>query len=251
MNMTIEEFFTENRKAAIAFSGGVDSAYLLYEAKKAGAGICAYYAKTAFQPKFELDDAIHLAEDLGVQLRIVEADVLSSPLISQNPPERCYYCKRMILSAIMKAALSDGFTLLLDGTNASDDISDRPGTKALEELGVLSPLRICGLGKEEIRERSREAGLFTWDKPAYACLATRITSGEPISDEKLRKTESAEDFLRSLGFIDFRVRLLSGCARIQIRKDQIPLLMEKRDCIVHTLKRYYKSVLLDLEARDV
>lgn len=250
MNMTIEEFFTENNKAAIAFSGGVDSAYLLYEAKRAGADICAYYVKTAFQPKFELDDAIRLAADLGVPLRIVEADVLSYPLISENPPERCYYCKRMILSAIMKAASNDGFTLLLDGTNASDDASDRPGTKALDELGVLSPLRACGLGKDEIRERSKEARLFTWDKPAYACLATRIPSGEPISDEKLRKTESAEDFLRSLGFIDFRVRLLSGCARIQIRKDQLPLLMEKRDCIVHTLKRYYKATLLDLEARD-
>lgn len=240
----------ENRKIAIAFSGGVDSAYLLYAARKAGADVCAYYVKTEFQPQFELDDAMRLARELDAPLRILKRDVLSIPSISSNPPDRCYHCKRLIMDTIAKAAAEDGYAIIADGTNASDDASDRPGTRALKELGIRSPLRECSLTKDEIRRLSREAGLFTWDKSAYACLATRIPSGEAIDREKLVATEEAEDFLRSLGFSDFRVRLLAGCARIQIRRFQYPLLLEKRTEINNKLGKLYKAVLLDMEARD-
>lgn len=117
----------------------------------------------------------------------------------------------------------------------------------MQELSVRSPLRECGLTKENIRQLSMEARLFTWNKPAYACLATRIVTGEPIIKEKLHKTEVAEEFLFSLGFTDFRLRLLDECARIQIREKQIPLLLEKRLEILQELKKYYSAVLLDLE----
>ena len=196
-NMNLSEFFTENPQVAIAFSGGVDSAYLLYAALQCGAKVRAYYVRSVFQPQFELDDGIRLAKELGADLRILEADVLTPEAVASNPPDRCYHCKKIIFEAIGEAARADGFSVLLDGTNASDEEGDRPGMRALRELSVLSPLRLCGLTKDEIRRLSREAGLFTWDKPAYACLATRIPAGERITEEKLAATEAAA--LRRLG----------------------------------------------------
>ena len=130
-----------------------------------------------------------------------------------------------------------------------DPISDRPGMEALRELSVRSPLRECGLTKSEIRELSRQAGLFTWDKPAYACLATRVPAGETITAEKLEKTEKAEDFLRSLGLRDFRVRLLKGCARIQVPEGQLELVLRNRKAILERLRQWYAGVVLDLEVR--
>ncbi|MDE6881627.1 MAG: ATP-dependent sacrificial sulfur transferase LarE [Lachnospiraceae bacterium] len=247
--MNLSEFFTENPQAAIAFSGGVDSAYLLYAAIQCGAKVRAYYVRSAFQPQFELDDGIRLARELGSELRILEADVLASKTIAANPPDRCYHCKRILFETIAREAFRDGFTLLLDGTNASDDEGDRPGMRALRELAVRSPLRMCGLTKEEIRRLSREAGLFTWDKPAYACLATRIPSGEMITQEKLAATEAAESYLSGLGLTDFRVRRMGDMARLQIQAGQIGKVMEKRESIVRELKQYYTAVLLDLETR--
>lgn len=248
--MELTTYFKEYPKAAIAFSGGVDSAYLLYAAKQCGAEARAYYVKSAFQPQFELDDAMRLAGELHVPMRVLTVDILSSNTIADNPPERCYYCKRKIFETIVQAAAEDGFSVLLDGTNASDDADDRPGMRAIRELSVLSPLRECGLTKEEIRQLSKEAGLFTWDKPAYACLATRIPTGETITGEKLRATEAAEDFLFSLGLKDFRVRRFGEAAKIQIPADQIGRIMENRENILTELKKHYSAVLLDLEVRE-
>ena len=247
--MTLTEFFHENQKAAIAFSGGVDSAYLLYAALQSGADVRAYYVKSAFQPQFELDDARRLAETLSADMRVLDVDILADETVAVNPPDRCYHCKRRIFSAIASAAAADGYTLLLDGTNASDDAGDRPGMRALRELSVRSPLRECGLTKPEIRWLSREAGLFTWDKPAYACLATRVPAGERLTAEKLENTERAEDFLFSLGFTDFRVRLFNGAARLQLPAEQLPRLLERRAEILSELKKTYSAVVLDLEVR--
>ena len=187
--MELERFFAENPCAAVAFSGGADSAYLLYAAVKAGANVKAYYVKTAFQPQFELEDAKKLAGELGTPMQVLPLDILCDQAVTANPPDRCYHCKKRIFSAIRAAAAQDGFSVLLDGTNASDDAGDRPGIRALKELSVRSPLREAGLTKAEIRRLSKEAGLFTHDKPAYACLATRIPTGETITAEKLRRTE--------------------------------------------------------------
>lgn len=247
--MTLTEFFHENPKAAIAFSGGVDSAYLLYAALQSGADVRAYYVKSAFQPQFELDDARRLAETLSADMRVLDVDILADETVAANPSDRCYHCKRRIFSAIASAAAADGYTLLLDGTNASDDAGDRPGMRALRELSVRSPLRECGLTKPEIRWLSREAGLFTWDKPAYACLATRVPAGERLTAEKLENTERAEDFLFSLGFTDFRVRLFNGAARLQLPAEQLPRLLERRAEILSELKKTYSAVVLDLEVR--
>ena len=210
--MDLKQFFEQYPRVAIAFSGGVDSAYLLYAASKYAMQVKAYYVNTVFQPQFELDDAKRLAKELGAEMQVLEADVLHDPAIVSNPADRCYHCKKKLFSHILKAAREDGFSVLLDGTNASDEASDRPGMRAIAELSVRSPLRECGLTKNAIRQLSREAGLFTHDKPAYACLATRIPVGEMITAEKLQRTELAEDYLTALGFRDFRVRSVGDLA---------------------------------------
>ena len=247
--MELIRFFTEHPKAAIAFSGGVDSAYLLYAAIRAGADVTAYCACTEFQPRFELEDAMSLASSLGARLVFLRLSALEDETIVSNPENRCYFCKRRIFSAILKRAESDGYDLLLDGTNASDDLSQRPGSRALAELSVRSPLLEAGLTKAEIRRLSREAGLPTWDKPAYACLATRIPAGEPITREALARTERAESYLSSLGFRDFRVRTRGNGALLQVRQEDLPLVLSRREEIVNTLKGDYVSVTLDLEVR--
>lgn len=248
--MTLEAFFKENPKTALAFSGGVDSSYLLCAAMQAGAEVRAYYVKTVFQPEFEYEDAMRLAKQLGVEVTVLRLDALCDPQVTANPANRCYYCKRNIFGSIWRAARADGFSVLLDGTNASDQADDRPGMKALRELKVRSPLREAGLTKAMIREKSRLAGLFTWDKPAYACLATRIPTGETITEEKLTRTEWAESYLMGLGFSDLRVRLLGSCARVQLPKEQQEAFLDRREEILAVLKTRYSGVLLDMEARD-
>ncbi|MBS6283399.1 MAG: ATP-dependent sacrificial sulfur transferase LarE [Oscillospiraceae bacterium] len=247
--MTLQAFFQANPRAALAFSGGVDSAYLLWAGRHWGCDLTAYYVRTAFQPEFEYEDARRLAEEVGVPLRVVEADVLSVPLAAANGPDRCYHCKRALFALLWEAARRDGHTLLLDGTNASDDAGDRPGMRALRELEVRSPLRECGLTKAEIRAQSKEAGLFTWNKPAYACLATRIPTGTAITAGDLERVEAAEGALFALGFTDFRVRLLSGAARIQLPADQWDRASEQREAIRKALSPRFDAVLLDLETR--
>lgn len=247
--MNLHDFFVANPKVALAFSGGVDSAYLLSVAIKCGAQVVAYYVKSAFQPQFELDDAKRLTTELGADLQVLDVDILAAPTVTANPSDRCYHCKKIIFSTIARAAMMDGYTLLIDGTNASDDAADRPGMLALREFSVRSPLRECGLTKDEIRRLSKEAGLFTWNKPAYACLATRIPAEEQITAEKLHKTEAAEDFLFSLGLADFRVRMMDDCAKLQVTEQQLPLVLRKRQDIIKELKNYYSAVLLDLEVR--
>ena len=187
--MNLKDFFEENPAVALGFSGGVDSAYLLYAARACGAKIKAYYVKTPFQPQFELEDAMALAQQLGAEMEILQLPILADEQVASNPANRCYYCKRRIFSAIRERAAAGGFSVLLDGTNASDDPGDRPGVRALRELEVRSPLREAGLSKAEIRRLSREAGLFTWDKPAYACLASRIAYGEKITETNLHMVE--------------------------------------------------------------
>lgn len=247
--MTLQTFFETHKAAALAFSGGTDSAYLLYAGLHSGAQIRPYYIKTAFQPQFELDDARRLADSLGVELTVLTLDVLAVPQVQSNPADRCYYCKRALFSALRARAEADGFSLLLDGTNASDDAGDRPGMRALSELCVRSPLRECGLTKERIRALSREAGLFTWDKPAYACLATRIPSGERIDAALLRRIEGAENALAAAGFTDFRVRVFFGAARVQLPKSQLARAAERAEELHTALAPYFSPVLLDLAGR--
>lgn len=248
--MELKAFFEENPKLALAFSGGVDSAYLLYAAVSFGADVKAYYVKTPFQPAFEHEDALRLSRELGAEMVTIHLDVLSDNSIAENPKNRCYFCKKRIFNAILDQARADSYTLVIDGTNASDDASDRPGMVALKELSVRSPLREAGLTKAEIRKLSKEANLFTHDKPAYACLATRIPTGTAITTEKLAVTERNEAFLRKLGFRDFRIRFSGSAAKLQVAEKELPLLLQKRDAILSHLKNDYTDVLLDLEVRE-
>jgi uncharacterized protein len=248
--MTLQDFFKENRKIALAFSGGVGSAYLLYAAVQSGCNVHAYYVKSAFQPEFEFEDAKKIAKDLDAKMTVLEVDILSDSIITENPSNRCYHCKKKIFHTILEAAKKDGYELLIDGNNASDDADDRPGMKAVLELNVRSPLRECGITKAEVRKLSKSAGLFTWDKPAYACLATRIPTGEIITAEKLTATENAESTLADLGFTDFRIRMVGKNAKIQVREEQLNKLLLHRTEILEKLKPYYASVTLDLEVRS-
>ena len=247
--MTLEQFFQENPRCALGFSGGVDSAYLLYAGVKAGADIRPYFIKTVFQPAFELADAKKLAAGLGVEVTVLELDALADPRVAANPADRCYYCKQNLFRTLKDRAIADGYPVLLDGTNASDEAGDRPGMKALAELSVRSPLRECGLTKAEIRARSREAGLFTWDKPAYACLATRVPAGETITADLLARVEGAEDALFRLGYTDFRVRVFHGAARLQLPRGQMERAVREAETIQAALKPYFTPILLDLEGR--
>ena len=248
-SISLEQFFKENPSVALGFSGGVDSSYLLYAGLMHDAKIKAYYVKTAFQPEFELRDAYRLTEQIGTPLTVIELDVMQHASVTGNTPDRCYYCKNLIFGAIRERATSDGYPLLIDGTNASDDADDRPGMRALTELGVRSPLREAGLTKEQVRLLSREAGLFTWDKPAYACLATRIPTGHEITEDLLTKVEMAENALFEIGFTDFRVRVIDGAARLQFTAGQMDEAILRRHEILRLIKPIFSFVLLDLEGR--
>ena len=247
--MNLSDFFEENPSGALAFSGGTDSSLLVWAAAKYGRNWHAYYVHGAFQPAFELEDAKKIAAYCALPMTIIEADVLSDPRVIANPTNRCYYCKHTVFGLIRSAAAGDGYTLLIDGTNASDDEGDRPGMQALRELQVRSPLRECGITKQDVRTLSREAGLFTWNKPSYACLATRIPTGTEITAGKLQKVEQGETALFELGFSDFRIRLRGDMALVQLPESQFSQAMEQRGEILSRLSPLFSIVALDLKSR--
>ena len=248
--MKLKKFFEVNPCIAVAFSGGVDSSYLLCAANDAGCNVHAYYIKSEFQPQFELEEAISIAKMLDVPLTVKPFSVLDDSSIAGNPPERCYLCKTKILEKLWKLAREDGYTVLCDGTNADDNEADRPGMKALSELGVVSPLRDCGLSKTKIRSLSKKAGLPTHDKPAYACLATRIPTGTTITKALLDKIERAETALFNIGFSDFRVRLLPpDTAKIQVTSKQWKKAASQHNEIVKALEQEFDSILLDMKEK--
>ncbi len=247
--MDLKTFFTENPRFAIALSGGVDSSYLLHAANMFGCDIKAYFVKSLLQPQFELDDASKLAYMLSVPMTIDMVDILSNTDVAQNPADRCYHCKKAMFSRIQTLARADGYDLVCDGTNASDDMSDRAGMCALDELGIRSPLRECGLTKKEIRKLSCEAGLFTHDKPSYACLATRIPTGTALTEELISNVAQAEHAMHAIGFTDFRIRYFSGAARIQIPESQFKSVIDRRKKILDAVSPYFDAVLLDVAPR--
>ena len=247
--MELREFFERHPKCALAFSGGTDSALLLCEARRLGADVKAYFVKGPFQPQFELEDARRLAKELGAEMEVIETDVLALPEVAENGPRRCYYCKRAIFSLIFERARRDGYDTVIDGTNASDQVDDRPGMQALAELGVLSPLRMCGVTKAQVRELSAEAGLFTARKPSYACLATRVPTGTAITREALGKVERGEEALREMGFSDLRLRLEGTGARLELPAAQLPAVVQNRERVLKALLPSLSRVTVDLAGR--
>jgi len=226
-------------RSALAFSGGVDSTYLLHACAESGADAVPFMVIGDFQTVREVERARRLAEHIGMDLVEIRVDVLSDPLIVSNGPDRCYHCKRRVFSSILECA--DG-RILMDGTNASDDVDGRPGMRAVSEMGVLSPLRACGITKSDVRRLSKEAGLENWDLPSDSCLATRIPCGTPITKADLERTEAAEAEMRGLGFNDFRVRTTSEGARLETVPSQSGLLDAKRPEAEKILLKYYATV---------
>jgi pyridinium-3,5-biscarboxylic acid mononucleotide sulfurtransferase len=207
-------------KAAVAFSGGVDSSYLCATAREElGDGAVAITIVSPMLPKSELGDARKVAAAVGIKHVLVESGEIEEE-VAANPIDRCYHCKKREFGSIARAAKELGVGFVLDGTNVDDEGDYRPGMRAIAELCVASPLREAGLGKEEIRELSRRAGLPTWDKPAFACLASRVPYGERIDQAKLARIERAEDYLRGLGLRQFRVRSHGELARIEVAPEE-------------------------------
>ena len=248
--MTLREFFEANPVCAVAFSGGVDSAVLLSAAAAYGRKTAADIVRTVFQPGFELEDARETAGRLGVELRVLEVDILSVPEVAANPADRCYYCKRALFTRLLEEAERDGFPVVLDGCNASDDAGDRPGMRALAELGIRSPLRECGIGKIEVRRMAREAGLRVWDKPSYACLATRVPAGTAVSAAALERVERGETALMALGFSDLRLRLRGEDGLLQVREEQLEMARRLLPEIRERLGGDFRTVLLDEAPRE-
>ncbi|MDR1785188.1 MAG: ATP-dependent sacrificial sulfur transferase LarE [Spirochaetaceae bacterium] len=208
------------QKAAVAFSGGVDSSFLCAAAYKAlGDGAIAVTVASPMLPKSELDSAGRTAALIGITHVCVHEDGIDGE-VAANPRDRCYHCKKLEFGAIIEAAQARGITAVLDGSNIDDEGDYRPGLKALSELRVISPLREAGLTKNDVRELSRRLNLPTWDKPAFACLASRLPYGEGITKKKLSRIEQAEDFLRAEGFRQFRVRSHGDMARIEVAPEE-------------------------------
>lgn len=189
---SLDAFFARTPRVALAFSGGTDSSYLLAAAAQAGCAVGSYCVKTAFQADFELDDARRVLDgvrarhpEADVAFSVLELDILSQDDVCANPSDRCYLCKRFILGAVREAARRDGFDVLVDGTNASDDPERRPGFRALAELGVVSPLRRAGMTKDDVRAASHALGLITAEKPSFSCLATAVPAGERLTEASL------------------------------------------------------------------
>ena len=239
-------------RAAVAFSGGVDSALLAAEAHDVlGGESAAVTIISPLLPADEREDALRLARGLKLNHFVVEMDELSDPAFAVNPSDRCYICKRMRFLRMAEWARERGFPWLLDGSNADDSRDYRPGMRALAELdGIRSPLLEAGLTKAEIRALSRERGLFTWNKPAKACLASRIPYGEPVTREGLARVEAAERFLAGIlpPNAQFRVRSHGDLARIEAGREELPLLLEAADSIHDALQGAgFRYVTLDLK----
>ncbi|MDR0402838.1 MAG: ATP-dependent sacrificial sulfur transferase LarE [Treponema sp.] len=209
-----------NGSAAVAFSGGVDSSFLCYAAVEAlGGAAIAVTVVSPLLPRSELENAARTAAAIGIEHITIREDEIEDE-VAQNGPRRCYFCKKKEFAAIQQAAGKRGVAVVLDGSNLDDAGDYRPGLKALEELGIASPLREAGLTKSEVRELSRRFALPNWDKPASACLASRIPYGETISREKLSRVEKAETVLRDFGFRQFRLRSHGDIARIEAAPEE-------------------------------
>ncbi|GMO36688.1 MAG: ATP-dependent sacrificial sulfur transferase LarE [Termitinemataceae bacterium] len=218
----------ETNGAAVAFSGGVDSSFLCYAASKAlKEKAIAVTVVSPMLPQTEIDDAKKIASIVGIKHILIEEHEIDD-IVASNPKDRCYYCKKIEFGNILEAAKKHNIAAVLDGSNM-DDLKDyRPGLKALSELKILSPLRLAELTKQDIRDLSKQFNLPTWDKPAFACLASRIPYGETINKEKLSRVEKAEAVLKNAGFKQFRVRSHNDIARIEVAPEERSLFFNEQ-----------------------
>jgi len=239
-----------SKRVVVAFSAGVDSTFLLALAAETlgPENVLAAIGVSPSLANRELQEARQIARRLNVELVEVLTGEMDNPQYLSNPSYRCYFCKRDLFTRLTKLAQSRGFHAVLSGANADDAGDFRPGMKAGEELGVRNPLMEANLSKSDIRELSRRMGLPTWDKPAMACLASRVPYGEVISAERLSRIERAEQAIRDLGFRQVRVRDHQTVARIEVPAKDLPRLLELRDCVSSALKQLgYVYIAMDLQ----
>jgi len=239
-------------KVLVAYSGGVDSTLLLKVAKDVlgDEKILAVTALSPLYPERELAGAKRMTETLRVKHVLIESNELEIAEFAKNPSNRCYYCKRKLFGELLNIAKEESILFVVEGSTLDDDKDHRPGRIAVAELGIRSPLKEAMLTKSDVRELSRTSGLETWDKPSFACLASRFPYGEEINEGGLRMVDEAEDFLFSLGFKQVRVRHYQTLARIEIFQEEMGRLLNGslREKVVRELKKIgYKYVTLDLQ----
>jgi len=249
---SLQKILKDLGQTVVAYSGGVDSTFLLRAAVDTlgAANVVACTSVGPAEPGNQYERARRVAREIGVELRVVEAGEMEDPKFTANSPDRCFHCKSRLCHRLLDVARERGIKHVIFGTN-HDDLDDfRPGNRAIQAFGIRSPLAEAGLTKDDIRQLSRQAGLPTADQPASPCLASRIPYGLEITEQRLRQIDQAEGLLRSLGFVEFRVRHHDTIARIEVRPQDIAMLVAEpvRAKVVEKLKTLgFQFVTVDLQ----
>ena len=244
----LEEYLRTLGKVAIAYSGGIDSSYLLYVANKVlpKQNVTAIIANGIMVPRKDYKEAIDFLKENNFQYIEVPYKPLEIKAFRENHKDRCYHCKKALMTTLKNVAKENGYENLLDGKNADDLTVYRPGNKATEEVGIISPLAEIGFSKENIREESKKLGLKIWNKPSNSCLATRFPYNTILTEEDLKKVELSEELLKKLGIPKVRVRVHQDIARIEVEKEYFKIIMRNLEAIESIKNLGFKYVTLDL-----